>query len=158
MSGCSGTPRTAARDGPSNWAARAVAYEAFARFPAAMRHHPARLFSDAAALGMAADLELAAVEAALRAARDLPTGSCLHVNVSPHAVSAQALIAVIADAGWDPTRIVIEVTDQTPVHDYRPLVAAAAELRRVGCRLAVDDFGAGYASYQHLIALSPEII
>jgi EAL domain-containing protein (putative c-di-GMP-specific phosphodiesterase class I) len=37
-------------------------------------------------------------------------------------------------------------------------VAAREELRSHGIRVAVDDAGAGYASLQHILALSPDLI
>jgi EAL domain-containing protein (putative c-di-GMP-specific phosphodiesterase class I) len=40
-------------------------------------------------------------------------------------------------------RIVLELTERTPVTDYEPLLAALAPMRRGGVRIAVDDTGSG---------------
>ncbi|HST48773.1 EAL domain-containing protein, partial [Jatrophihabitans sp.] len=42
--------------------------------------------------------------------------------------------------------------------DYAPLIEARMTLRAHGIRLAVDDAGAGYASFRHIVALAPDII
>lgn len=48
-----------------------------------------------------------------------------------------------------------ELTEQTHIADYRALLAALADLRRHGVRVAVDDVGAGYSSLRHVLRLSP---
>lgn len=136
----------------------AVAVEAFGRFPASIGRSPALLFSDAAVLGLAVDLDLAAIHTALAAARELPQDVSVSINVSPHTLRTDRLPAVIADAGWDPTRIIIELTEQVPVNEYAPIVSALREIRSRGCRLAIDDAGAGYASFKHILALAPDLI
>ena len=52
----------------------------------------------------------------------------------------------------------LELTEHAPVDQYDHLLAALAELRNAGMRLAVDDAGSGYASLQHILRLSPDII
>jgi EAL domain-containing protein (putative c-di-GMP-specific phosphodiesterase class I) len=53
---------------------------------------------------------------------------------------------------------VLEVTEHSSIEDYAPLVEARMRLRAHGIRLAVDDAGAGYASFRHIVALAPDII
>ncbi len=52
----------------------------------------------------------------------------------------------------------IELTERSRVSDYDALVGALDRLRRRRVRIAVDDTGAGYASFQHLLRLRPEIL
>jgi EAL domain-containing protein (putative c-di-GMP-specific phosphodiesterase class I) len=54
--------------------------------------------------------------------------------------------------------VVIELTEHVPVEDYGPVVDAFARLRVRGVRLAVDDTGAGFAGFRHILALAPDII
>ena len=57
-----------------------------------------------------------------------------------------------------PERIVVELTERSPVADYARLTAALAPLRSAGVRLAIDDVGAGFSSMRHILRLSPELI
>jgi EAL domain-containing protein (putative c-di-GMP-specific phosphodiesterase class I) len=53
--------------------------------------------------------------------------------------------------------IVIEITEHVAIDDYTTL---RAELRELGpaVRLAVDDAGAGYASFRHILELAPDFV
>lgn len=55
-------------------------------------------------------------------------------------------------------RLVIEITETAPFPRIDEAVRFTRRLRRAGCVIAVDDFGAGYASVRHLTALSPAIV
>jgi EAL domain-containing protein (putative c-di-GMP-specific phosphodiesterase class I) len=44
------------------------------------------------------------------------------------------------------------------VQDYALLAEALEPLRSKGLRLAVDDAGAGYASFRHILKLKPDVI
>jgi diguanylate cyclase (GGDEF)-like protein/PAS domain S-box-containing protein len=52
--------------------------------------------------------------------------------------------------GIDPASIVFEVTETAAVADIEQAKAFAKDLTRLGCRFALDDFGAGYASFYYL--------
>jgi EAL domain-containing protein (putative c-di-GMP-specific phosphodiesterase class I) len=55
-------------------------------------------------------------------------------------------------------RLVLEVTEHAEVADYETLVTRLRNLRETGCRIAVDDAGAGYASLRHILRLRPDYI
>jgi EAL domain-containing protein (putative c-di-GMP-specific phosphodiesterase class I) len=82
----------------------------------------------------------------------------LTVNVSPSTLLAGRLGPLIEESGWDPARLVVEITEHVRVDDYDSLAACTKALRRQGLRLAVDDAGAGYASFRHILALQPDHI
>jgi len=54
--------------------------------------------------------------------------------------------------------VVLEVTEHVGVENYEQLSAARQRLRAAGVRLAVDDAGAGYASFRHIVRLGPDVI
>lgn len=58
----------------------------------------------------------------------------------------------------DVRRLTVELTEYAPVHDYPALLAALAPHRARGLRVAVDDAGAGYASFRHILMLTPDLI
>ena len=135
---------------------RVVGLEALARFAADPRRTPDVWFKEAAGVGLLVDLELAAVQAALDDFDRLPGEAYLSVNLSPESVlspRASELLTTIPGG-----RLVIEVTEHAPVEDYETLDASLADLRAMGCRLAIDDTGAGFASLRHILTLAPDII
>ncbi|MFX9552070.1 EAL domain-containing protein, partial [Acinetobacter baumannii] len=81
----------------------------------------------------------------------LPDGVFVAVNVSP----AAALLAPWAEllAEVDPSRIVLEITEHDAVADYAVLEDVLQGCRLRGMRVAVDDVGAGFASFAHVLEL-----
>ncbi|WP_460460988.1 sensor domain-containing phosphodiesterase [Angustibacter peucedani] len=132
--------------------------EALSRFAAEPTMTPDRWFAAAADIGLGTDLELVAVRAALHAARDLPPGLYVSVNVSPSTLVDDRLLEVLAASRWPLARLVVEITEHVSVSDYGRLATAIEALRSRGVRLAVDDAGAGYASFRHILHLRPDHI
>ena len=54
--------------------------------------------------------------------------------------------------------LVIELTDQTEVHDPAALRARVRQLRDQGALFAIDDAGSGYPSLQRVMMVRPELI
>lgn len=135
---------------------RIAGLECLARFSAAPQRSPDVWFAEATNVGLGVRLELAAFQMALASLPLLPAGVHLAVNVSPAAVLtgevAHALDGVLAG------RIILEVTEHAAIDDYEELSTALAGVRAKGVRLAVDDAGAGYASFRHILNLRPDII
>ncbi len=135
---------------------RVVGCEALARFPDGPARGPDRWFADAAAVGAGPELEVAAVAEAMSHLPDLPPHLFLAVNVSPSAAMAPGLHALIDRV--DGSRIILELTEHVPVEDYDAVCDGLAALRAHGVRLALDDMGAGYAGFRHLLGLRPDVI
>jgi EAL domain-containing protein (putative c-di-GMP-specific phosphodiesterase class I) len=53
---------------------------------------------------------------------------------------------------------VLELTEHASVGNYGRLADALDPLRVRGVRVAVDDAGAGFASFRHILNLNPDII
>jgi len=53
---------------------------------------------------------------------------------------------------------VLELTEHAAIDNYHHLRQALAPMRCAGLRIAVDDAGAGYASFQHILDLQADII
>src|SRR5690606_4315865 len=87
---------------------------------------------------------------------DLAPHLSLNLNVSPSVVMQAPLLDTLR--GFDPRRIILEITEHTMIKDYDALTGALAPLRERGIRIAIDDAGAGYASLRHVIMLRPDII
>ena len=132
---------------------RIVGYEALTRFADGTPPH--HRFADAWIVDLGAELELATLVAALEAARGLPAGRWLDVNLSPR---------LLADP--DPIRerlaqadrpIVAEITEHEAVSDYHALREAIGRLGDE-VRTAVDDAGAGIANFGHIVELRPDFV
>ncbi|HEY8442437.1 MAG TPA: EAL domain-containing protein [Xanthobacteraceae bacterium] len=76
------------------------------------------------------------------------------VNVSPVQLRDRAFVglvsAVLQESGFDPSRLVLEMTESVLVENPDEITARLQELRGLGVRLALDDFGSGYSSLSYL--------
>lgn len=135
---------------------RWVAVEALVRFP---DNAPTELwFTDAHEAGVGLPLERLALRRALESLGNLPDGVNLSVNASPSLILDPAFSQIIDRCGAERERITIEITEHAAVTRYEDIRAALLPHRERGLRLAVDDTGAGYASFAHVLRLRPDII
>jgi len=81
-------------------------------------------------------------------------------NVSPRqfrdASLVAALRAALAEHALDPRQVVVEITETTAMRDAACVAPVLAELRALGVRLAIDDFGAGHSSLARLRDLAAD--
>ena len=73
------------------------------------------------------------------------TGRLLHSSVFMN-----YLAQMLDEGGLDPTRLVLEVTEDTLVQDFQAAYTALMQLKARGVRVALDDFGTGQSSLNHL--------
>lgn len=135
---------------------RIVALEALSRFAAPPPQPPEVWFKEAGEVGLGEHLEMAAVTAALNDLGRIPSNAYLALNISPLHVVSGALARALA--GHPLQRIAIEITEYVAISNYEDFAAAVAPLRAKGMKLAVDDAGAGYASFRHILKLKPDTI
>jgi EAL domain-containing protein (putative c-di-GMP-specific phosphodiesterase class I) len=135
---------------------RTVAYEALARFDREPYRTPDVWFAQAAEVGLGTELELAALEAALRELTRIPKDQWLALNVSPDTAIADGFTDLIA--GFAVERLVLEITEHAGVADYDALHVAIQRSGGGRLRVAVDDAGAGFASLSHILRLGPDAI
>ena len=135
---------------------RVIAYEALSRFPGDPSRGPDRWFAEAWEVGLGVPLELLAVRiAAATALPELPDDVGLCVNASPPTILSAAFLDAF---GGDVDRVTVELTEHLEVNDYEGFTNRLGPLRRAGAKLAIDDFGAGYASLRHILEVRPEWI
>ena len=60
---------------------------------------------------------------------------------------------ILAETGFDPTRLELELTETTLLGNVESAEAAMRRLKAFGVQLALDDFGTGYSSLAYLKAL-----
>jgi diguanylate cyclase (GGDEF)-like protein len=66
---------------------------------------------------------------------------------------AAQFLELVAEGGFDPARLTVEVTEGGLIEDLSGAARLLADLRRGGLRVAIDDFGTGYSSLAYLKAL-----
>jgi EAL domain-containing protein (putative c-di-GMP-specific phosphodiesterase class I) len=71
---------------------------------------------------------------------------------------AGALAEKVRRVGLSPRQMVVECTEQQAIADIAHLKKQVRALRRLGFGFAIDDAGAGYASFNVIAALEPSII
>lgn len=120
------------------------------------------LFSDPE-VDQAAILELEGTikRMALEHFRDNPNGFLTLNNSSRwitqlDQVEPRATLALLAEAGLAASYVVIEIAEING--DLDTLREAVRAYRAAGMRVAIDDFGAGYAMLDMVIALEPDIL
>ena len=130
-----------------------VGVEALARFAGAPVRPPDQWFAEAVAVGLGTELELRALEVALAQLGRLPAELYMSVNVSPATVVDERLARLLAPC--PARRLVIELTEHAPVHEYAPISEVFRSFRRFGWRMAVDDAGSGYSGLTAYPAPAP---
>ncbi len=134
----------------------AIGTEALSRFAQEPARPPDAWFAEAAEIGLGVELELTALEMALGQLHRLPSELYLSLNASVETMLSPDFRAVLTSSPSE--RIVLELTEHTPVTDYLALTETIDELRSHGVRLAVDDAGSGFSSFSHVLNLKPDII
>jgi len=81
-------------------------------------------------------------------------GAAIAMNVSALSVTDPGMLAYIAAvlARYEvaPERLAIEITETAAISDMERARAFCAGVLDLGCSLALDDFGAGFGSFQYL--------
>lgn len=131
-------------------------YEALTRFNN-LKGTPDKIFEQADELGLGSKLGVQVMACALEDGMSFSQSLVLNLNATPELILSGALIELFA--GYDDlSRYVLEITEHVVIQDYQEIQLAIAPLRKKGMRLAIDDTGAGYASFRHILLLKPEII
>jgi EAL domain-containing protein (putative c-di-GMP-specific phosphodiesterase class I) len=88
--------------------------------------------------------------------RSVP-GARVAVNVSPvqlrSTTFASDVMALLAERGVEPTRLIIEVTESAFVGEDAGELHQLQQLRAHGVWVAIDDFGSGYSALAYLSRL-----
>jgi diguanylate cyclase (GGDEF)-like protein/PAS domain S-box-containing protein len=86
----------------------------------------------------------------------------MEVNLSGTSISDPAVIDFIADsvraAGIDPTALIFEVTETEAIVNIDRARVLSRQLSSLGCKFALDDFGAGFGSFYYLKHLPFDVV
>lgn len=139
-------------------AGNVAGFEALARFVSRDGAGADSWFREAAAIGLGADLEIAALHSALSAAGEIPAHLFVAFNLSPATCTDQRVQALLENGQVALDRIVVELAGGLAGAKLDGLIRVLTPLRQRGLRLAVDGSGAGAASRDQILQLVPDII
>ncbi len=115
---------------------------------------PGSFLASAERFGLMPAVDRWVIQQAVRLLADTHAGLLLEVNISGESMAddalTQALAAELATTAVDPGRLIVEVIEQTAVANLEQTRSFAEEVKRLGCRFALDDFGAGFGSFYYL--------
>lgn len=112
-------------------------------------------------LGLARIIDRHVIEQAIAELAENP-GVTLSVNISGLTVADPLwlghLNALLEPQSDIAERLIIEITETVAMADVSESERFVRALRKLGCRVAIDDFGAGYTSFRHLKQLNVDIV
>jgi EAL domain-containing protein (putative c-di-GMP-specific phosphodiesterase class I) len=117
---------------------------------------PAKFLPAAERYGLIGDIDRMVLEkaTALLAGEAGPGRPSIAVNLSALSITDRGMLAYIertlALAEVDPSRLVIEVTETASISNMERARSFCANVQALGCAVALDDFGAGFGSFQYL--------
>jgi EAL domain-containing protein (putative c-di-GMP-specific phosphodiesterase class I) len=78
----------------------------------------------------------------------------LSINLSGMSVGDAELLALIkhelSATGVDPSRIILEITETAAFQNFYLVQQFVREVKQLGCRFALDDFGVGFSSFYYI--------
>jgi diguanylate cyclase (GGDEF)-like protein len=112
-------------------------------------------------LGLSRYIDKSALEMAVALLKQHPDLT-LSVNVSSLTANEPDWMASLRSlTGEDrsiTSRLIVEITETSVIVDMDSMKTFVDTLRELGCRIAIDDFGAGYTSFKNLKALKVDMV
>ncbi|OFZ92996.1 MAG: hypothetical protein A3I62_02715 [Betaproteobacteria bacterium RIFCSPLOWO2_02_FULL_62_79] len=118
---------------------------------------PANFIELAESLGLVQEIDMCVVEKLLRFMREhKQIGKKLRyfVNLSRVSISDQRwikrFVKLLRESRVDPSQLVFEITETAAMSEIDVTLTFIRQLKDMGCRFALDDFGAGFSSFYYL--------
>jgi len=108
-------------------------------------------------MGLIHDIDLWVVNRAIDILHELPEkhkNTSFNINLSSHAFQDTALLPLLkeklAKTGIDAGRITFEITETAAIANFSQTREMIMNIRELGCRFALDDFGSGFSSFNYI--------
>ena len=119
---------------------------------------PGAFLATAERLGMVRQIDAMTVARSLRAVADYgevgAIGPRVEINLSGASMGDPEMLSIIErelhETGLDPSRVIFEITETAAIANIGRARVFSDELAKLGCRFALDDFGAGFGSFYYL--------
>ena len=148
----------------ANNARKIFGYEALIRGPFnSPLHSPIKLFETACKQGRLVELELLCRELSILQFKKLNLSGKLFLNASPETLfqpdfRSGRTLALLQKIGLDPNRVVIELTEHSPLDNYEIVRNALKHYKEMGFEIAMDDLGSGYSGLRMWYELRPDYV
>lgn len=117
-------------------------------------YYPKEFIPVAEAMGLIHQVDFWVVDHALDLLRSMPEHIAFAINLSGNVFLDEKLYPLVQNklkqTGIDPERVVFEITETSAISNFEMTKRMVTSLRSLGCRFALDDFGAGFNSYSYL--------
>ena len=122
---------------------------------------PNALFDFARSEGRECELDRLCIAEALSAARSLPEGPSVSINVHGSTLAengnfAAEFLDAADDNAIDPQRLILEIVEHRAPWSMEPFRRALQQLRVAGVRIAVDDLGTGASNFRMVVDCQPD--
>lgn len=144
-------------------AGRAVHYEALLRVraPDGQILPPAPLIAAAEASGLIREIDQWVLQHAISLIASQP-GLHLAVNLSARSLDnpelPALLQAMLEQHGVQPHQLILEITETATLNQMTHAEILLTGIRTLGCKLALDDFGVGFSTFQYLKHLPVDFV
>ncbi len=134
---------------------RIIGYEALSRLILDDTHlEAARFIEFAEKAGVIHRLDLLVLEKTFRALAARQYEGLVFINLSPRSIALANFLTelkrMVAECGIEAERVIFEITERDTLKNLSTLENLVAELKLAGFKLAIDDFGSGFSSFQYL--------
>ncbi len=133
-------------------------YEVLLRSREPTLPHPEAVLDAAERLDRVHELGRRVRKLAMEPLGQLANGEVLFVNLHPTDLLDSDLYATAGPFAAASKRVVLEMTERASLDGIRDVRSNVARLRANGFRVALDDFGAGYAGLTSFALLEPEFV
>lgn len=121
------------------------------------------LFDVARREGRLTDLDLLCRRAGINSFKEKRLAGKLFLNTTPQELlepgyKTGLTLDFLHEIGLRPERVVLELTEQYPMSDFRVMSKALEHYRAMGFEIAIDDLGAGYFGLRRWSELRPEYV
>ena len=118
---------------------------------------PGNFIPVAEKMGLIHEIDLWVVNKAIDILNELPEkhkNTSFNINLSSHAFQDTALLPLLkeklAQTGVQANRITFEITETAAVANFSQTREMIMNIRKLGCRFALDDFGSGFSSFNYI--------
>jgi diguanylate cyclase (GGDEF)-like protein/PAS domain S-box-containing protein len=120
---------------------------------------PGSFLAAAERFGLATEIDRRVLELVLARLARQPNRRIL-VNLAAASLHDDGILRLVEDAvdGIPRCALGLEITETTAILDVERTAARLALFRELGCTLALDDFGVGFSSFEHLRALPVDYV
>lgn len=126
---------------------------------------PGAFIDTAEAVGIIRDIDKVVITKAMRLQAMLKKQGrrvCFSMNLSGKDLGEKELLDFLKDSmcetSSDPECLNFEITETAAVHDLNRAVRFIRDLRALGCKFSLDDFGVGFTSFKYLKEMEVDYI